>query len=331
MGRKTYRKILVTEDSLNKINEKNIFLRDRFLREKGSRSSPKTIQNYMGHLNIFFTWNLIHNNNSFFCDIKKIEFAEYFTFAVEELKWGSFRYNGARSCLSSFSQFIEKFYDIEYPNFKNIILKSIESSPKEFRREKTILTDEQVQDLLNHLSEKDSQQAFWLALAVYSGSRFSEILRFTTDLIDPDNSVFEGLFLETVKEIKTKGRGRGGKMLHKYILKEKFLPYYYKWLEDRKTILNKNNLDHNYLFIKNDGSPATDGTVRSWIASMDRYLGSPFYAHACRHFLCTELTRKKIPQAFIQFLFGWSSAEMYSIYNDLTAKDMEWSGLENLK
>lgn len=330
MTRKTFRKQIVTEELVSKINPENKRLVERFLKEKSTRSSEVTIKNYKSDSNIFFVWNLQHNNNKLFTDIKKLELSDFFSFTTEELKWGSARNNRVRSFLSSLSIFIEKFYDSEYPNFRNIVLKTIESVPKEPRREKTILSDEQIQNLLNHLFEKDSQQAFWLAFAVYSGSRFAEILRFTTDLIDPENLVFEGLFLET-KKVQTKGRGRSGKMLHKYILKEKFLPYYNKWIEDRKIIMKKNGKEHNYLFIKNNGSPATEGTIRSWILSMERYLNVPFYAHACRHFLCTELTRKKIPQPFIQFLFGWSSAEMYNIYNDLGAKDMEWSGLENLK
>lgn len=330
MARQTYRKVIVTDELLQQVNPENKKLVDRFLKEKSTRTSEVTIKNYRSDSNIFFVWNLQNNNNKLFTDIKKLELSDFFSFTTEELKWGSARNNRVRSFLSSLSIFIEKFMDEEYPNFRNIVLKTIESVPKEARREKTILSDNQVQDLLNHLFEKDSQQAFWLALAVYSGSRFAEILRFTTDLIDPENSVFEGLFLET-KKVQTKGRGRSGKMLHKYILKEKFIPYYNKWIEDRRNIMEKNGKEHNYLFIKNDGSPATEGTVRSWIASMERYLNVPFYAHACRHFLCTELTRKKIPQPFIQFLFGWSSAEMYNIYNDLGAKDMEWSGLENLR
>ena len=40
-----------------------------------------------------------------------------------------------------------------------------------------------------------------LALAISCGARISELARFTTDLIDEDNVVFDGLFLETTKEI----------------------------------------------------------------------------------------------------------------------------------
>lgn len=331
MPRKTYRRTIVTEELLQQINEENKKLVKRFLKEKSTRSSDVTVKNYQSDADIFFVWNLKNNGNKSFTEIKKTEFIDFFSFAMEELRWGSSRANRVRSFLSSMSQYIERVLDDEYPDFRNSVLRAVQSIPKEIRREKTILSDVQVENLLKHLSETNTQQAFWLALAVYSGSRFSEILRFTTDLIDPNNSVFEDIFLETTKEIKTKGRGRNGKMIRKYILKEKFLPYYEKWLKERKDVLEKNSVDHNFLFIKNNGTPATDGTVRSWISSMEKYLGIPFYAHACRHFLCTELTRKKIPQPFIQFLFGWSSAEMYNIYNDLTAKDMSWSGLENLK
>jgi site-specific recombinase XerD len=331
MPRLTYRKVIVTPELLEQVNSENKKLVERFLKEKSTRSSAATVTSYRSDADIFFVWNLLHNNNVHFTKIRKLEFADFFSYTTDEMKWGSSRNNRLRSFLSSLSQFIEKFYDMEYPDFRNVVLKTIQSVPKDQRREKTILTDEQVAGLLAHLSEINTQQACWLALAVYSGSRFAELLRFTTDIIDPDNTAFDGLFLETKKEIRTKGRGRNGKMLYKYILREKFLPYYDQWLKERKSIMEKSGQNHNYLFIRKDGTPAIEDTARSWVATMERYLGVPFYAHALRHFLCTELTRKKIPQAFIQFLFGWTSAEMYNIYNDMTAKEMSWSGLENLK
>jgi site-specific recombinase XerD len=331
MPRQTYKKVIVTPELIGQINPENKKLVDRFLKEKATRSSEKTIEGYRSDANIFFVWNLKYNGNRHFVEIKKLEFADFFSYTTEEMKWGSSRNNRLRSFLSSLSQFIEKFYDAEYPNFRNVVLKTIQSVPKDQRREKTILTDEQVQGLLDYFSETNVQTACWLALAVYSGSRFAELLRFTTDIVDPDNTAFDGLFIETKKEIKTKGRGRNGKMLYKYILRDKFLPYYNRWLEERRCIMEKSGQDHKYLFIRKDGTPAIEDTARSWVATIERHLGLPFYPHSTRHFLCTELTRKKIPQAFIQFLFGWTSAEMYNIYNDMTAKEMSWSGLENLK
>jgi len=331
MTRKTYRKKIVTDELISNINPENKALIEKFLKEKKIRCSDVTIKGYESDANIFFVWNLLHNDNKIFTDIRKLEFSNFFSFATETLRYGSARNNRLRSFLSSFSIFIEKFMDDAYPSFRNIVLKTIESVPKEVRREKTILSEEQITSLLVHLSKTSPQKACWLALAAYSGSRFSELLRFTTDSLDESHTAFGDLFIETKTTIKTKGRGRSGKMLHKYILKDKFLPYYRSWLVERERTLKDKNKDHLFLFIRGDGSPATDGTVRSWISEMEAHLGVNVYPHAFRHFLCTELTRKKIPQQFIQFLFGWSNAEVYHVYNDLNVIDTQLNELEHLK
>lgn len=331
MPRKTYRNRITSGELTSQINPENLNLLKRFLKEKAIRASDKTIVVYESNMNMFFTWNLLHNDNKKFTDIKKLEFSDFFSFAVDELHVGSAKLNNMRSTLSSFSAFIEKFYDEDYPNFRNVILKVVESSPKEMRREKTILTDEQVENLLQHLHNVNKQQACWLALAITSGARFSELLRFETSLIDENRTAFGDLFLETTRQIKTKGRGKSGKLLYKYILKEKFMPFYKEWLEEREKILQEKKVEHDFLFIKADGQPATEATVRLWIADFEKYLNVPFYSHALRHYLTTLLSKKNIPYALIKEIFGWSSLEMVSIYDDSTAKDREYKELENLK
>lgn len=330
MTRKTFRKIITSDELVCKINPENMGLMESFLKDKSIRTSLKTIIVYRSNLNIFFVWNLLHNNNKKFTDIKKLEFSEFFSYASEELRLGSARLNNIRSTLSSLSNFIEKFMDEEYPNFRNVILKIIESSPKEVRREKTILTDEQVEDLLQYLAKHNKQQACWLALAITSGARFTELLIFETDLIDENRTAFGDLFLETTRQIKTKGRGKSGKLLYKYILKDKFLPFYKEWLKERSEILNKKKLNHNFLFLKQDGNPATGATVRGWISEFEKYLKIPLYAHALRHYLVTLLSKKNIPPPLIKELMGWSS-DMIPIYDDTTARDRVYEGLENLK
>jgi site-specific recombinase XerD len=331
MSRATFRKIIVTPKLLKQINNENKRLVELFLREKASRASKTTIKKYQSDANIFMCWNVLYNENKLFTQIKKLDLANFFSFATESLHWGSARNNSLRSLLSSLSIFIERFLDDEFPEFHNIILKTIEATPKELRREKTILSEKQVIDLLKYLSETDSQKACWVALAAYSGSRFSELLRFTVDLVDINHTAFGDIFLETTRQIKTKGRGHDGKLLYKYILRDKFLPYYKQWLKDREEIIKKNNQNHLSLFIKSDGTPATDGTVRSWISSIERHLGINFYCHALRHFLVTEFSRKNIPSQLIKDIVGWSGLEMVNLYNDLSSRDKEWVELENLK
>lgn len=181
------------------------------------------------------------------------------------------------------------------------------------------------------MKDTDKQKACWLALAVTCGARFTELLNFDITLIDENRTAFGDLFLETTRQIKTKGRGKGGKLLYKYILRDKFLPFYRDWLIERQAILNKNNQSHTALFIKQNGQPATAATIRCWIIDFEKYLGVPFYAHSLRHYLTTLLARKNIPQNLIKELMGWSSADMVDVYSDLTIGEMHFPELENLK
>ncbi len=333
MGRQTYRQVITSPEIWEKVNSENKNLMTKFLKEKNTRSSDTTVLGYESDLKIFFTYNHLENSDKHFTEIRKLEFADFFSYCVQDLKWGSARFSRMRSVLSSFSQFLEKFYDDSFPNFRNIILKSIESMPKVEVREKTILSEKQCEDLLYYLSETldDSQTACILALALASGSRFSELLRFTTDILDENHTSFNDIFMETTSKIKTKGRTRTGKLLSKYIIKEIFLPYYKKWLIDREKIMKENNKEHNFLFIKIDGSPAVSGTIRSMVPKMTKFLGVPFYFHSCRHYFTTFLSKKGLPSALIQEIVGWSSISMISIYDDTSVKDKTWTELESMK
>lgn len=334
MGRKTFRKVITDEETLLKINPKNLKLAERFLREKNTRCSDTTIKGYKSDLNIFWCWNYKYNDDAFFINIKKLDLADFFAYCVDELKWSSNRFARMRSCLSSLSLFIEKFYDSDYPEFRNIVLSAIDLMPKVERREKTVLSEEQVDSLFEYLDKKNSsQKKCMLALLIASGVRRSEVLRFTTDIIDEEYTAFEGIFLETTNKIKTKGRTKEGKLLVKYIIKDLFLPHYKEWLIKRKEILKKNNLeDHGYVFIKPDGTPITnEQTVNSRLEELEKFLGCPIYPHAFRHYACTFLTRLGLEQELVVEIFGWSSADMFNIYCDLNAKDRKWKGLGKMK
>jgi len=325
--------VITSPELTAKINPENMKLVKRCLKEKNTRCSDTTIKGYSSDLLIFMTWNLVENDNKFFTDIKKIEFADFFSYGVEELRWSSNRFSRMRSALSILSEFVVKFLDESYPNFRNVILSSIELMPKVPVREKTILTEEQVNGLLDFLKNKKNkpQEACILALAIGSGARVSEWLRFTTSIIDENNTAFDDIFLETLKEIKTKGRTKQGKMLYKYIIKDIFIPYYKEWLPIREKIMKEHNQEHDFIFIKKDGSPAEVDTIRSWIRKWEKFLGVDFYPHCLRHYIVTYLTRLGLESDFIIEIMGWSSSDMYKIYNDLTAKEKKWKNIGKLK
>jgi integrase len=204
--------------------------------------------------------------------------------------------------------------------------------PKVPSREKTILSEKQIDELLKYLSENNHKQdACLLALAISSGARISELLRFTIDIVDPNNTAFDGVFIETSKSIKTKGRGKKGDLKYKYIIKDIFMPYYNDWLIERQRVMDEHKKDHNAIFIKQNGDPAIVATIQGWLPRWEEFLKLPIYFHAFRHYFVTQLTRIGLSSDLIIEIVGWKSSEMYKTYNDLTGKDREWKELEKLK
>ena len=330
-GRETFRKVITSPELIDQINPENTKLVDRFLKNFATKRSPNSVVSYRSNLNIFFCWNVIYNNNEFFVNIKKIDLLDFFDFCVTELKWGSNRYAQMHSCLSSFSSWIENFMDERYPLFRNLLPK-IEKLPKEAVRKKSVFTKDELDRLMNWLGDQDKiNEQCLLALIMSSGSRASELIRFTTDMIDENHTAFDGLFLETTEEMQVKGRGVNGKHIVRYLIKDIFLPYYKKWLPVREKIMNETGKNHNYIFIRSDGEPAVLSTIRSWMERWDDVLDKHWYPHAGRHFWCSYLLSIGLEKQLVQELQAWSSDALVDIYNDNTAKDMKWKGLEKLR
>ena len=332
MARKTFRKIITSAESIEKINPKNKKLMKMFLKHKNAKCSDKTILNYESDLNIYFCYNLVENENKHFIKTKKIELAEFFDYGLLELKWSGNRYLRMRSLLNSFSDFIVDYLDEDYPEFKNLINKAVPKVPKIAVRKKTVLLPEQVYALKDQLLKDGKlQQAAYLMLLAGSGARISETLRITVDMIDENHDAFGGLFLETTEEIKTKGHGKNGYMMSRFIIKDVFLPVYKEWLVKRKEIMDKNGQTHNEMFIKSNGTPAKETTVRSWISTWEKVLDLDLYAHAFRHFIVSDLTRKGCSSDFIIAVMKWKSSDMYKVYNDIEDKDRQWKDIDKLQ
>ena len=333
-GRKTFRKVITSPELTAQINKDNIKLMERFLKNFATKRSPKSVTVYRSNLIIFLTWNLLYNENKLFTDIRKIEYADFFDFCVSELRWNANRYHQCHSSLSSFSAWIENYFDEDYPQFRNLLPK-IEKPSKEAIREKTILKEEDINKIFSILEEENrTQEQCLLALAISCGARVSELAQFTLSLIDEENTVFDGLFLETTEKIRTKGSGVQGKMLKKYILKDMFLPYYHKWLAERDEIIKKTNQDHDFIFITKDGSPANADRLRDWISTWGDIVEQPIYPHSLRHYQISLLKRLEIDDDLIVYLTGWAEGTghtMISSYNDNELTDTQFACLGNLK
>lgn len=320
MGRFTVYNNITTPELISKINDENKNLYEDFLSYLSSIDrSRRTIDSYRSDLEIFFVWNLESNNNKEFITITKREFARFQDNALNNWKWSSNRVRRVKSTISSMSNYIENILDEEdrYKGYRSVIRK-IENPVKEPVREKTVVSDEEIDRLLNILVEnKEYEKACAVALGAMSGARKSELLRFRVDFFTDENIVF-GAMWKTPK-IATKGRGSKGKMLNKYVLLE-FKKYFDLWMEQRKEL----GIESEWLFVgKENGNyiQMKVSTLNGWAEKFTEILGVPFYFHMLRHYLCTKLSKLHLPQNIIKEYFGWSGLEMIQIYDDSEASD----------
>lgn len=319
MPRKTVYNNLTSLELITQISKENQQLLDDFLEYcKSTSKSPNTIDGYKNDSLIFFCWNLRHNENKFFIDLTKRDVMKYQGYLVNDLKLSPNRVRRLKSSLSSMSNFIERIMDDIHPNFKPIINK-VPAPPKKDIREKTVLEDEQIEFLLNYLIEnKKYQMACCLALAVASGSRKSELLRFKVSYFTEKNIIYNALY-KTPEKIQTKGRSLG-KYIYRYVLVKQFKPYFDSWMEERERLgITGEELFGNKR--KGEWCPATITLLNSWALTFSKMLNTDFYFHSARHKFCTDMCKANVPASIIKDIIGWENVSMIDVYNDTEVDD----------
>lgn len=314
MARKTKRNSLTSPEMIAQINKENAMLISDFMDYlKSIQRSDTTISVYKNDLEIAFVWGLRYNGDKPFPSWTKREIVRFQNWLVNENGNSPARVRRLKATLSSLSAYIEAVLDEEYPNFRNIIHK-IESPVAQPVREKTVLSEEQLDDLLNRLTENgDTAKACMLALAMCSGRRKSELVRFKVHYFDDANIIYGSLY-KTPETVKTKGRGNG-KYIHCYTLAKKFKPYLDAWLAKRKEL----GVESEWLFpmSSDPDQHMNPDTLSSWAQTFSNMLGIDFYWHALRHFFTTHLVRMGLPDGVIQDIIGWTSADMLRLYTDI--------------
>lgn len=321
MGRTTVYNNITSEESLSKILPENKTLMKDFLDYlKSIDRSPSTISQYESDLKIFFVYNLENNDNKRFTEITKREFARFQNHALNEWGWSPKRVRRVKSVISSLSNFIENILDEEeeYDGYRSVIRK-IESPVNVAVREKTVFEEEELKALLDYLvGKKKYRQACCLSLAMCSGRRKAEIPRFKVSYFDDENVIFGSLW-KTPEKVQTKGRGSQGKRIHLYVLKKQFEPYLNLWLNERK----EKGIESEWLFPSMDdySKQMTVETMDGWKDGFTRFLGKDFYWHSLRHYFTTSLVKANIPTNVIQDIVNWESADMVSLYTDISADE----------
>ena len=321
MPRKTRMNDLTSPELLAQVNPENLRLKNDFLNYLRSvQRSEGTIAGYDNDLDIFFVWVMQHAGNKEFAKVSKRDLVSFQNWLINENGNSASRVRRIKSAISSMSNFIEAILDDEpeFQNFRSIVRK-IESPVNQPIREKTVLTDEQVQALLDRLTEKKHyDKACLVALAVYSGRRKSELVRFRVDDFKDENLVCDGALYKTTNPIKTKGMG-GGKYIYCYTFAKNFKPYFDRWMEDRAV----KGIESEWLFPdkKEPHKQMSPNLITSWANTFSAILGVEWYAHSCRHYFTTYLVRAGLPDGVVQSILGWTSSDMVRVYTDIDADE----------
>lgn len=318
MARSTKMNSITSPELLRQVNPKNKQLLADFLDYLRSvQRSETTIAGYDNDIQIAWVWCLQNNDNKFFVDWTKRNIVAYQNWLLNNNENSPARIRRLKAALSSLSNYIEGVLDDEFPNFRNIINK-VENPVNRPVREKTVWEDEELDDLLEKLVERaDYEKACYLALAMYSGRRKSELCRFkVTDFTDERLVCGGALYKST--PIKTKGQG-GGKVIPCYTLAKKFKPYLDYWIDYRK----RHGIESEWLFPnkKNPKEYVPISTINSWSNTFSRISGRPAYIHSLRHYFTTSLAKAGIPDGVIQSIVAWESSDMVRLYTDLDADE----------
>lgn len=318
MARSTKMNSITSPELLQQVNQKNKQLLDDFLDYLRSvQRSDTTINGYENDIQIAWVWCLQNNDNKFFVDWTKRNIVAYQNWLLNNNENSPARIRRLKAALSSLSNYIESVLDDEFPNFRNIINK-VENPVNRPVREKTVWEDEELEALLEKLVElKAYKKACYLALAMYSGRRKSELCRFKVSDFTDEKLVCGGALYKS-SPIKTKGQG-GGKIIPCYTLAKKFKPYLDYWMSYR----DEHNIKSEWLFPdKNDPSKYVSiSTINSWSNTFSRISGRPAYIHSLRHYFTTNLAKAGIPDSVIQSIVAWESSDMVRLYTDLDADE----------
>lgn len=286
---------------------------------KSNDKSPQTIHQYEEWLKVFFCWNYKENSDKLFVNLKKRDFVYYFGWC-RDLGMSDNRIASLKSALSSLSSEIELLYEDVYPSFHNQ-LRGLEPIHITTIREKTVISEEELSKILQGLVDrKEYQIACYLALACASGSRKAELLQMKNSFFVPGREVFDG-YMYCTPEIRSKGRGKKGKMIKKYVIKDIFQPFLDLWRHERERL----GITDDSLFVAKHGDeyvPASVATANGFAAKISKIFGIEYYAHSSRHFFCTLLKRQKLPDDVITQIFGWSNSDMIKIYSDIPEEEV---------
>lgn len=314
----------ITDAEWEAVNEWNKFIMDDFL-TNSTELSPKSIKAYYSSLRIFFVWvkNNIHNKK--LTEITSLEYKRYQNWLVNR-GCSSADVCNKRAAISSLNNYIEIYYQSEFPTFRNFINKSIKRPPPSFVHEKEPLTKAEFASLLDELSARgDWQKVAYLKFTFETGCRRSESAQVMKDIVNAKPTVKEKVVVDedgiertiSIVQYKTppircKGAGRTGKVRN-LVFGQDTMDAFQKWLSVR------GDDDCPAMFItKHNGEicAAQPSTFNSWASStFTKIVGRRVHPHLFRESRATQavIEEGKDIKA-VQALLGHNSSTTTEIY-----------------
>lgn len=320
MSRKTvYHNGVASEEKWNLVLKENKDLLKDFLDYcEASNKSPQTKYQYEQQLRIFFVFVYEQCANKFFIDLKKRDMIKFANWMVNTMQASPNRVSSLKSAISSLSKYVEKVLDDDYPTFRNLT-SVIEIGGKQPVREKNVFDEKDIQICLEKLIEcKKYQMACCLSLMFNSGARISEVVQFTIN--DFNNIALHSEEFGDIAEshtMRTKGKGKLGKQISRFVFMQNFKQYLDKYMEWR----TENGVKNESLFVTyRNGSweAAKQSQIRSWFTKIEKIMGRNINPHALRHAALTFLKRQGVPDSVLQKFFKWENISMVEVYSDIT-------------
>lgn len=301
-----------TKEKWKKVNEDNKKIVKEYMEyASATDKSQATREVYLHNLQLFFVWVMEERDNIFFTELTKRDYMGWLSYLIDKQKLSPSRVRQMRSTISSLSNFCEDILaddgDKRFLNYRNLVLK-IPAPALTYVREKTFLSDEQINKLLDWLEkDKNWRECLYVALSFVTGCRKGEIVQFNrSDFTEA--TLKNGVYTTSIK--RGKGRGRAGKPRRFYVPAELIDRYLKPYLAERK-----DNKDH--LFVskfKGEWKCVSANIFNSWCSKYSEYLGVPVYPHCYRGSIATVLKNRGKDLTNIQTLLDHESIETTAIY-----------------
>lgn len=283
-----YKKIEGVSDDFweNEINETNKELIEEFLSQQ--HLSPQTLKQYESGLKIFAKWVYDNADNKSITELKARDGLKYQNFLLKKgLSPNAVKFK--RSVVSSLCNFIEVYYDDEYPLFRNIFSKAVPTVPSENKKEKIPLSKSELNKIINTLKAKKEYEKLAFFLVAYSSAgRRAEIIQLKKEIVNyalhrNKEGKEQNFYLS--HKVRGKGKGKAGKEIKLRIGKDA-MEAVKQWLEYR----GEDDCEYIFAHKTSDGyKQISVNTVNLWVDYFGKIIGRKINPHLIRATRSTDI------------------------------------------